>query len=174
MDKKLKYPFWGKNTLVYLTLIGILVGFIPIFEPRGEAVADFLAVDFSGAENLSNLVIIEGNSLAPIAHLFTPKSQSVRRIKVVVTAYSSTSWETDGDPYITAAGTWVRDGIVANNYLPLGTKIRMPEIFGEKVFVVEDRMSWKKGNYQVDIWFPNYWEALNFGAKRTYIEILEG
>jgi len=27
-------------------------------------------------------------------------------------------------------------------------------------------------NYGVDIWFPSYWEALSFGAKITYIEIL--
>ena len=28
-------------------------------------------------------------------------------------------------------------------------------------------------NYGVDIWFPSHQEAENFGAKRTYIEILE-
>jgi len=109
-----------------------------------------------------------------MANPINPVPENYRKIGVVVTAYSSTPWETDVDPYITAAGTWVRDGIIANNYLPLGTKVRIPELYGEKVFVVEDRMSWKKGNYHIDIWFPSYWEALSFGAKRTYIEVLEG
>jgi len=91
----------------------------------------------------------------------------------VVTAYSSTVAQTDSDPFITAAGTWVKEGIVASNLLPFGTEIRIPEIYGEKIFVVEDRMSWRKGEYHIDIWFPSYWEALNFGTKKTYIEILE-
>ena len=98
----------------------------------------------------------------------------VRKLPVIVTGYSSTIDQTDSDPFITAAGTIVRDGIVANNKYPFGTKIRFPEIYGDKVFVVEDRMSWKKGNYHIDIWFASYWEAKNFGAKRTYIEVLEG
>ncbi|GAI34149.1 unnamed protein product, partial [marine sediment metagenome] len=104
-----------------------------------------------------------------------PESQYTKKtIEVVVTAYSSSPWETDDSPYLTAAGTWVREGIVANNKYPFGTEIRIPEIYGEKIFVVEDRMSWKKGEYHIDIWFPSYWEALNFGTKRTYIEVLEG
>ena len=92
---------------------------------------------------------------------------------MIVTAYSSTPFETDSDPFITAAGTQVRDGIIANNLLPFGTKIRLPELYGEKVFIVEDRMSWKKGPYHFDIWFPSHWEAKKFGAQRTYLEILE-
>jgi len=146
---------------------------MPVFESKGqEAQADL--AEFLVAENLDSLAKIEGNSLLPMANPINPVSENYRKIGVVVTAYSSTPWETDGDPYITAAGTWVRDGIIANNYLPLGTKVRIPELYGEKVFVVEDRMSWKKGNYHIDIWFPSYWEALSFGAKRTYIEVLEG
>jgi 3D (Asp-Asp-Asp) domain-containing protein len=51
--------------------------------------------------------------------------------------------------------------------------VKIPELFGEKIFVVEDRMNQKKGYYHVDVWFPSYWEAKNFGVKRTYIEILD-
>lgn len=29
-------------------------------------------------------------------------------------------------------------------------------------------------NYGVNIWFSSYWQALNFGSKKSYIEILEG
>lgn len=98
----------------------------------------------------------------------------VRKMNVVVTAYSSTPWETDGTPYVTASGAWVEEGIVAINSLPFGTRVRIPEVFGDKVFVVEDRLHRRKGNYHVDVWFPSYKDALDFGAKRTYIEVLEG
>ncbi|KPJ57157.1 hypothetical protein AMJ49_02255 [Parcubacteria bacterium DG_74_2] len=119
------------------------------------------------------MVIIQGNTFGAISSLdLEPKIS--RKIKVLITGYSSTPWETDDEPHITAAGTNVREGIIANNSLPLGTKLRIPELFGEKIFVVEDRMSWKKGNYHFDVWFPSYQEALNFGVKRTYIEVLEG
>jgi 3D (Asp-Asp-Asp) domain-containing protein len=67
----------------------------------------------------------------------------------------------------------VSDGIVANNMLPFGTKIRMPELYGDKVFVVEDRMHQRKGKYHLDIWFPDQSGAKKFGAKITYVEVLE-
>lgn len=117
------------------------------------------------------LLIIQGNSLSGIYPL--PEPKVVKKMRAIVTGYSSTVWQTDEDPLITAAGTRVRDGIVANNLLPFGTRIRIPELYDEKIFVVEDRMHWKKGYYHFDIWFPSYQEAKNFGVKRTYIEVLE-
>ena len=136
-----------------------------------------LPVQNSIAENSvsfeSKLAIFGGNTLLPIASPLDPEPQISRSLPVVVTAYSSTTWQTDDTPFITAAGTMVRDGIIANNLLPFGTKVRMPEIYGDKIFVVEDRMNSRKGFYHVDIWFPTYEEAKNFGAERTYIEVLE-
>lgn len=119
------------------------------------------------------LAFMQGNTLLPVSNPSGPEPKVKSKVAVVVTAYSSTVEETDNDPFITAAGTWVRDGIIANNFLDFGTKVRLPELYGEKIFVVEDRMSWKKGNYHFDIWFPSYSEAKNFGARTTYIEILE-
>ena len=124
-------------------------------------------------KEIPELITIQNNSLVSLSNPFTPETKTVQKINAVITAYSSTSWETDDNPFITAAGTWVRDGIVANNYLSMGTKIRIPQIFGDKIFVVEDRMHWTKSNYHIDIWFPDYWEAKNFGVKITYIEVLE-
>jgi len=89
---------------------------------------------------------------------------------VTVTAYSSTKDQTDGDPYLTAIGTPVRDGIVAANFLPIGTVVRFPDKFGEKLFVVEDRMHEKFG-FQVDIWMSNQEEAKKFGIQYLKIEI---
>ena len=97
----------------------------------------------------------------------------VKRIKALVTAYSSTQDQTDDTPFITASGKTVKNGIVANNGLKFGTKIRIPLLYGNRIFIVEDRMHSRKPNNQIDIWLPSYWEAKNFGVKNTYIEILE-
>ena len=128
---------------------------------------------FLDSPKLTDFSVIQDNSyFSPL--LAEKPLKTVGKIKMVITAYSSTPWETDGNPFITASGSCVREGIVANNLLPFGTKIRIPELYGDKIFVVEDRMNWKKGYYHLDIWFPNYQEAKNFGAKKAYVEILEG
>lgn len=170
MVSDLKCPAWDRNLIIFSLIIVGLAIFLPVLEQKlQKAEAEF---DIREGFN-EELAIIQGNSLLPITRPANPEPQIIQRIGVIVTAYSSTEDQTDSDPFITATGTWVRDGIIANNYFSFGTKIRIPQIFGDKVFVVEDRMSWTKGNYHFDVWFPSYWEALNFGAKRTYIEILE-
>jgi 3D (Asp-Asp-Asp) domain-containing protein len=116
--------------------------------------------------------MIEGNSLLPIADPQLPMRAS-RAIPMIITAYSSTISQTYGDPFITASGDRVRDGIVANNLLPFGTKIRIPEIYGDKIFIVKDRMNSRKGSYHLDIWFSEYWQAKSFGVRSANIEILE-
>ena len=91
---------------------------------------------------------------------------------VSLTGYSSTTDQTNSEPFITASGEWVRDGIVATNSLPFGTKIRVPQLFGDKIFTVQDRMN-SRYTDRVDIWFPSRQQARNFGLKYATIEILE-
>lgn len=166
--------FLRVNIFFIFLISAVLIEF-SLFEPSREVEAD-LAEEFFLSKEIPQpgLIIFQGNTLASISNPSNQEPPVTRKIKVVVTGYSSTPWETDDDPHITAAGTLVRDGIIANNFFPFGTKIRIPELFGDKIFIVEDRMSWEKSNYHIDIWFPSYWEALNFGVKKTYIEILEG
>ena len=116
------------------------------------------------------LVLSQANTLFPIIPP-SPPERVVRTIPVMVTAYSSTVDQTDDTPFITASGSWVRDGIVAANFVPMGTRIKLPELYGDRIFVVEDRMHPRK-KYQVDIWFASYSEAKNFGAKLVNVEIL--
>jgi 3D (Asp-Asp-Asp) domain-containing protein len=96
-----------------------------------------------------------------------------KEIRMVhITAYSSTPEETDDTPFTTATGSTVHDGIIAANFLPFGTKVRIPAAFGNKVFVVEDRMHPRMTN-SVDVWMPSKSAALQFGVKNSMeIEIL--
>ena len=90
---------------------------------------------------------------------------------VSLSGYSSTPDQTDASPFITAKGTYVRDGIVATNFLPFGTAIRIPDLFGNKIFVVEDRMN-KRYWYNVDVWFTSREAALQLGRRTVTIEVL--
>ncbi len=88
-----------------------------------------------------------------------------------VTAYSSSPNETDDTPFITASGLHVRDGIVATNLLPFGTKIQIPSLFGDKVFTVEDRMA-KRMKDVVDVWMVSKTAALKFGVSYAKIVVV--
>ena len=170
MKIRLKNPFRvRKKTIISISigiLIGLLIGFA-IQEIRAQSVNSY-----SGLSQAKELSVIQGNSVLSVSEPALPY-KSVQHINMVITAYSSTPWQTDSTPFITASGDTVKDGIVANNLLPFGTEIRMPELYGDKVFVVQDRMHWRMGYYRLDIWFPETQEAKNFGKKSTKIEVLE-
>lgn len=93
------------------------------------------------------------------------------RFPVVVTAYSSDEDQTDSTPFITASGERVRDGIVAANFLPFGTKIKIPKLFGDKVFVVKDRMA-KRFSDRVDVWVHDRIAAQRIGLQNAEIIVL--
>jgi len=166
-----KYLFPGQNIFVLAATFGLLFRGLMIFEPIKQVEAELsINAPNQAVEDLAReLVFVQENSILAIS---SPKPQAIRTIKVIATAYSSTPWETDDTPYLTAACTMVREGVVANNLLPFGTKIRIPDLYGSQIFVIEDRMRWDRSNYQIDIWFPSHQEAENFGAKTTYIEVL--
>lgn len=90
---------------------------------------------------------------------------------VPFSAYTSRPEETDDTPFITADGSHVADGIIAANFLKFGTKVRIPKLFGDKVFVVHDRMN-KRYPYKIDIWMENYSDAIKFGVRHADIEIV--
>lgn len=93
-----------------------------------------------------------------------------KEYQVVATAYSSTVDQTDASPFITASGTHVHDGTLAANLLRFGTKVMIPDHYGNKIFIVEDRM---RDNHKVDVWFPSRGEAFKFGVKRTRIVVVD-
>jgi len=95
-------------------------------------------------------------------------------VRAVITAYTSTPEETDGDPFTAASGKRVYDGMIAANWLPFGTKIKIPSLYGDKIFTVDDRMNSRYGYGRLDIWFDSgkgRTEAKNFGVKRVDVEV---
>jgi len=112
--------------------------------------------------------IIDAVEQLPIAG----KREAKKTFYLTVTAYSSTVDQCDGDPFTTASGETVHDGIIAYNYLPFGTKVRFPEMFPEKVFEVQDRLRAGASTYLADLWMETREEAIQWGAKVLKIEIL--
>ncbi len=93
-----------------------------------------------------------------------------------ITAYNSEVAQCDASPCITANGFNLCDhgeeDSVAVNFLRFGTKVRIPEIFGDRVFVVRDRMHERYQN-KLDVWMLSKEEAKQFGVKVAKVEILE-
>lgn len=109
--------------------------------------------------------------LAPVTLPTVPDIEAKRVIKVVATAYSSSYDETDSDPFTTASGERVRDGVIAANWLPFGARVRIPDHYGDKVFVVKDRMH-PRNHDLVDIWMSSKAQAIEWGVKHVRIEII--
>lgn len=102
------------------------------------------------------------------AHSSEPAKRTMR---VATTAYTSDPRETDSTPFTTANGSQVRDGIIAANFLPFGTRVRIPDHFGDKVFEVHDRMN-ARYTQRVDIWMLTKKDAKQWGVRNVKIEIL--
>lgn len=153
-----------KKAITILMIVSLGVSFIWIMSKNKTIEADYV-------RQSATMAVVGDNSLMAVSNPADPVNS--KKMNVVITGYSSTIWQTNEDPFTTASGKGVEDGIVANNLLSFGTMIRIPELYGDRIFVVEDRMHQRKGPYHVDIWFEKYIDAKNFGAKFTYIEILE-
>lgn len=94
----------------------------------------------------------------------------------VMTAYNSDPRQTDDTPCITANGFNVCEhGIedtIAANFLKFGTKVMIPDLFGDRIFIVRDRMN-KRYPDRVDIWMLDYGDARKFGVKTAKIHVIE-
>jgi len=104
------------------------------------------------------------------------KEVVIRTSVHTMTAYNSEPGQTDDSPCITANNFNVCDhGIedtIAANFLKFGTKVKIPELFGDRVFIVRDRMN-RRYTSRVDIWMLEKSDALNFGIKTAKIEVIE-
>ncbi|MBU4082896.1 3D domain-containing protein, partial [Patescibacteria group bacterium] len=160
-----KFMYTKNRISVSLSLLGLVSNFLfpqlGLIGPNQTEIG-FLPVD--------GLMTLQGQTLVQSS---TPDTPIVVNQKwVTVTAYSSTPDQTDSTPFITASGTGVRDGIIACNFLKFGTRVRFPDIYGDKVFVVEDRMA-LKNNHKIDIWFETREDAKQFGVQQLKVEVLK-
>ena len=134
--------------------------------------------------------------------LFTPQSHNTFPFSdnrepaytmwVRATAYSSDPWQTDSTPCYPAMDfnmcahyeDYGLEDTIAANFLPLGTKVKLPELFGNKVFTVRDRMNARyNGTNRIDIWVGSETptnrdiiqkaktKALAFGTKSLKMEV---
>jgi 3D (Asp-Asp-Asp) domain-containing protein len=108
--------------------------------------------------------------------------EPLKVITVVATAYSSDVGQTDESPCIPADGydlcahyeKFGEGNTIAANFLPLGAQVKIPELFGDRILVVHDRMNRRYGDYRIDIWLPTKDEAVKFGSKVIDLEYYGG
>ena len=167
-----------KLTLVagFIAVIVLVYVFLPInmLSAHKDSAFTFLGIYPSNEEiqeNSGDLAEKFTNSVPKPAHLPAKKVYYVS-----TTAYNSDPWQTDDTPCITANGFDVcehgTENIIATNMLPFGTKVRFPELHGEKVFIVMDRMN-ARYTTRVDFWMLDRQDARNFGLKhRVKMEVL--
>lgn len=92
------------------------------------------------------------------------------RFYATVTAYSSSPDETWGDPFITASGRRVFDGLVAcPRAIPFGTKVRIDD----RTYQCYDRLH-QKYDDRFDIWMSTKHAALAFGKRQLHVEVTVG
>lgn len=147
-----------KLALVALVITSTASAVVPLSVPsvQAQAILDGLVLDITNPEEKA--LPVAGDREAP------------RTMKIPVTAYNSLPNQTDSTPFHTADNTHVRDGLIAANFLPLGTRVKFPELYGDKEFIVKDRMN-KRYHYKADIWMEHYSDAVDFGLNYTTIEI---
>lgn len=141
-----------------------------------------LASEFDNNIDISNNINVINNIKnldQPVIINNLPKNDNWQVKKTgyyTMTAYNSEVAQCDDSPCITANGfNLCKHGVedtVAANFLPFGAKVRIPELFGDKIFVVRDRMNVKYQN-RLDVWMLEKQDAKQFGVKMAKIEILE-
>jgi 3D (Asp-Asp-Asp) domain-containing protein len=86
----------------------------------------------------------------------------------IFTAYTAIVPQTDSTPTITASSQKVREGVVANNCLPFGTRIKV----NNRIYEIQDRMNEKYRCDNFDIFIWKHSEAIGFGRQTLKYEII--
>jgi len=190
-------PLSRKQNIVLLIIIACIFQFVLFYTPAlaDEAVSQAQAqetglnspyIDDTAALNTTpnpvvtkEMVVFDESNPDSSTIKVIASSTPVKVIRVdkhVITAYNSEVSQTDGDPCTTANGYNLcknnKEDSIAANFLKFGTKVRIPDLFGDRVFVVRDRMSTKHAD-RVDVWMKNHSDAMQFGVKVAKIEVLE-
>ncbi len=89
----------------------------------------------------------------------------VERRWVWLTVYNSDPKQTDDTPWTGASGRLMIPNDAASNGLPIGTRFRIPAIFGQQPITVEDRMKQDKGPNALDYWTYHIRDAYELSRK---------
>ena len=158
------------STLVFVAVISQVV----VLKPANAEIGHWMAN--STPKTVGMEVNTQGKAGNSIKLAFNDGLVEERKpdkvMRAVITAYTSTLDQTDDSPFIAASGKRVHDGMIAANGLAFGTEIKIPALYGDKIFVVEDRMNKRYGPGRFDIWLdvPRK-EAMEFGVKRVEVQI---
>jgi len=151
--------------------LALLVGVLVL--PVNLAVAEPAAQQY-GSESLAQI-----SSLVSLPVLY---DKPVEKMTVIATSYNSHESQTDSTPCISANGYDLceadQENVIAANFLPLGSKITVPELYGDQIFTVVDRMNSRYPKFcvgttcRIDFWKRSYSDARNFGKKTIEIIVL--
>ncbi|MBU1130733.1 3D domain-containing protein [Patescibacteria group bacterium] len=164
--------FAGKLLPILMLIFVINLCFPHVSMAKGTEPIPQLPLEAGRLEFLSEGEIISKSSF-PEVELREPQYT----YKIWLTAYNSRQAQTDATPCITASGFDLcehnQEDIIATNFLnlPFGAKVRFPELYGDKIFIVQDRMNARYW-LTADIWLKDYAQAKSFGRKWTSMEIL--
>lgn len=158
-------------------LLSATLGFNSVATPLTPVSAETLA----GKESTDTTLVFTRETLPAIPgseverlliEVEKRKKRALREFTAIATAYTSSVDETDSNPFITASGSRTHPGTIAANFLPFGTKVKIPSHFGDRIFTVEDRMH-KRFSDRVDIWMETKKEAFAFGKRRVSVVVVE-
>jgi len=158
-----------KKILLKLDKIILLFVLLEFIFPQVSLANEVKNGKIQAYQDIQN-INIDSNARLPMNESKKPRFKT----KIIATAYNSLPAQTDSDPCTTASGFNLcehnQEDIIATNFLPLETLIKIPELYGDKIFRVEDRMN-PKYYRQIDLWFGDYDEAIKFGRKWVEIEV---
>lgn len=142
--------------------------------------ASVTATDTPNAKAMA--ILMSSNAMVALATPSKPHGSikvTQRTYWVQVSGYNSEVGQCDDSPFITASGTHVHWGTIAANIIdanghniPFGTLVKIPAVFGDQIFVVEDRLN-KRYTNNVDVWFEKHADALKLGRRNVQIEIIK-
>jgi|GEM_PF-2007142 3D (Asp-Asp-Asp) domain-containing protein len=167
------------ETMILLIFVGMSLFPAQALAFVNDVELTHLTLIFNRDPNLDNVAVVgieaypEGKT---VARVLKSSSLEVRSslaegttIRVLSMAYSSTRDQTDASPFMTASGVKVGPGIIAANFLPFGTTVRI----GNNIYTVADRMNSRyDGKYVIDIWKPSRFEAIQHGARILKLEVI--
>ena len=167
----------SKSAVVNLIILSLVIFSVPRAEPVEAKFFDFL---YSPAQEFSSY---------PTSSDKEPAYEKW----VVATAYSSDPRQTDSTPCGPAMSKfdlcenfelYGLEDTIASNFLSLGTKVKFPGLYGDKIFTVRDRMNVRyNGTNRIDFWVgsvePTTHEiiteakqkAVAFGVKSLKMEV---